>query len=1207
MIAAVLIGCLGLQEASPAPQPIELLLDHPALVSGDWTQLAEDWTAALEADPEGPLALDFLQAMASLRRLDSQVLDGDRLLAIYGRLVGARERDVAGRLLEAEQLRRMFGTHQLDLPEDLYTEYLDNWEVLGPMGPTDHPRPSQMALHGPTPATDPGGDFRSAWGESLRWKTQARDKGETGINVAWSIWPLGGVSFVRVRVRGHAGPAWLELSLSGSVDGWWNGRPMGGQRKRGAFGWRRKLRLEVNLEEQAWSTLLLRVPTAEGALAARFLDEQGRPLSLECWSVALGAAPEVLSQLPAQGQLELADSRGLPEHELAPALALRRAAGGGRADQALAAGLEAGASERVRAVFLNERHRVLLASQHLPEEVLRRRLKEVEAELEQLGGARLRVHLERIKRLLAQDQPVAALGIWDSLQSEVLDTPLLRLSRISVLMDLDTTGSLAQEALLDTLKSFPEHPRAHASLASQLDRSGDPSGALEQAWKALVLNGGNQSVRRLVLSSLKQKPGDQRRTVLLDVARRWRQQRPADASGRAFELAALGVVGAEEALLERLRERVQEYPDLPHTWRALASYHLKHGQDGPARAALRRFLEFMPGDAWAREAGVALGIEDPAQTFFEAMAADAQEALAAAAGVSDASTAEALDAGMIYLYPDGSGAERTHTLSVALDRKGTEELHERAARGRARLARVLQVDGGVAEPVQVNGKWVMPSLDPGDAVELIYDQRFGGGRGNVPQLGRWSFCSLEKPFVRSYYVLFVPDNLGGELRTGHFDGRREARRVEGGTIHVLRAEDRPRVTIETFMPSYLEILPWAQYGSDQDLQVIVENWRGRLGDLFECPADLAVELDRFLAARTWPEPLAERAQALWAALEERTLDFRGNPYPGQVWYLRRGNPIFLYGVLLERAGVPFETGLLERPVAAALDPEPVQPFAYSAGLDRPVLRIGGPDASEVLWQVMPPERGTPFAYVPGELSGVSVVLVGQEGFRQESLPSTGLEQEWDVDLDVTWKLEADGSAEVVGRVAVTTGQGAVLVEQLRQVPANQRDRFARGLVGRMVPGLDLAVWDVPALAPDSQELSFTLLFRGRAPSAVQGSGGTAQMSLRLPPTGLSTSLGPARRSWTLAMRHSNRARVRVRVEPGEHWSIEAAPTGFLEQREGYKHLLEAELGPDGVLDVTRIFVVRGLTVEPKEMSAFLDRAGELEREESSPVRLKELP
>lgn len=1207
MIAALLIGCLGFQDVAPAPQPIEILLDHPALVSGNWAQLAQDWTAALEADPDGPLALDFLQALASLRRLDSQILDGDRLLALYGQLTGAHERDVAGRLLEAEQVRRMFGTQLLDLPEDLYTEYLDDWDVLGPMGPTDHTRPSQMALTGPTPATDPGGDFRSAWGESLGWKAQARGRGETGINVAWSVWPQGGVSFVRARVRGHAGPAWLELSLSGSVDGWWNGQSVGGQRVVGAFGRRRKLQVRVDLEEEAWSTLLLRVPTVEGALAARFLDEEGRALSLECWSADLGAAPEVLSQLAAQGDLEATAVRGLPEHELAPALALRRAAGAGRADSALAAGLRAGASTRARAVFLNERHRVLVASGHLPDEVLRRSLLEVEAELEQLGGARLRVHLERIKRLLAEDQPAAALGIWDSLQSDVVDTPLLRLSRISVLLDLDTVGSLAQEALLDTIKSFPNHPRAHAALASQFNMAGDRSGALELAWKALVLNGANQSVRSLVLSSLRQKPGDQRRTLLLDVARRWRQQRPADSKGRAFELAALVVVDAQEALLERLRERVQEYPGLPHTWRALASYHLDHGQNGPARAALQRYLEFLPGDPWAREAGAALGIEDPAEIFFKAMAADAQEALAAAANARDASTAEALDAGLIYIYADGSGAERTHSLTVALDRKGTEELHEREARGRARLARVLQVDGGVAEPVQVDNKWVMPSLDPGDAVELIYDQRFGGGRGIIPQLGRWSFCSLEKPFVRSYYALFVPDNLGGELRTGHFDGRREARRVKGGTIHVLRADDRPRVTAEAFMPSYVEILPWAQYGSDQDLQVIVENWRGRLGDLFECPVDLAVELDQFLASRTWPEPMAERALALWTALEDRTLDFLGNPYPGPVWYLRRGNPIFLYGVLLKRAGVPFEAGVLERPVAAALDPEPVQPFAYSAGLDRPVLRIGGPDAQDVLWQVMPAERGTPFAYVPGELAGVSVVLVEEDGFRQESLPSTGLEQEWDLDLDVTWQLAADGSAEVLGRVAVTTGQGAVLLEQLRQRPANQRDRFARGLVGSLVPGLDLAVWDVPALAPDSEELSFTLLFRGSAPDAVQRSGSAATMSLRLPPTGLSTSLGPARRSWKLAMRGSNRARVRVRVEPGTHWSVEAAPAGFQEQREGYKHLMEVELGSDGVLDVTRIFVVRGLAVEPDEMSAFLDRAGELEREESSPVRLKELP
>ena len=99
----------------------------------------------------------------------------------------------------------------------------------------------------------------------------------------------------------------------------------------------------------------------------------------------------------------------------------------------------------------------------------------------------------------------------------------------------------------------------------------------------------------------------------------------------------------------------------------------------------------------AREAATALGSDDAAERFFRAFAPDRDEALGAAAGARDASIAEALDSGMLYLFPDGASHQRFHTITLALDRRGTEILHEEPVQPDTRLARVLKANGTVFE------------------------------------------------------------------------------------------------------------------------------------------------------------------------------------------------------------------------------------------------------------------------------------------------------------------------------------------------------------------------------------------------------------------------------------------------------------------------------------------------------------------------------
>ena len=73
---------------------------------------------------------------------------------------------------------------------------------------------------------------------------------------------------------------------------------------------------------------------------------------------------------------------------------------------------------------------------------------------------------------------------------------------------------------------------------------------------------------------------------------------------------------------------------------------------------------------------------------------------------------------MVYLTRDGGYQYRTHTISEALDRNGTESLHTQYVAEEPLVARVHDASGRVFAPHQVDDAWVMPSLDPGDVVGL---------------------------------------------------------------------------------------------------------------------------------------------------------------------------------------------------------------------------------------------------------------------------------------------------------------------------------------------------------------------------------------------------------------------------------------------------------------------------------------------------------
>ncbi|MDA1267084.1 MAG: hypothetical protein O2816_18540, partial [Planctomycetota bacterium] len=867
----------------------------------------------------------------------------------------------------------------------------------------------------------------------------------------------------------------------------------------------------------------------------------------------------------------------------------------GRADQALALAPPEESSEVVRDAWLRMRFEALVAANHLPPEVERRALLEVEANMAAAERVLPEVLAQRVLRLSAEDKPVEALAALDALEAATPTNTNFAALRAVLFAQLDSTGILALNELRRLRETFPTSGRLAALYAQRLEQFEDPVGALRHWVHALTLAGDDQDVQQQALSAMASAGGAPLKVALgmLDL---WLLEDPDLRRPRELLEMVLRQAGMDRELNLLLEEEyARAAPDDLAPNAALANFHIARGSFERAREVLRERVAADPGAHSARATLSRLGEPHPAERFFHAFGPDRQEAIDAARGPQDSSIAEALDSGLVYLYPDGSSHERYHTISMALDRKGTELLHTEPVAEHARLAQVLKQDGRILEPSEVNREWVMPFLEPGDAVELVWDQFTRGRRGSAPQIGWWRFASFEKPFVRSRYVLYVPDGLQGELRPFQFDGEYEAFRFDGGTVHVFLVKDRPRQEQEPMLPSFEEILPWVQYGGDLPIDYIEASWRDRLHVLAHVPADLRTELTE--VARSVSGTDLDRAKALFDAVTAHVLDFRGAAHAAQVWPSKRGNPIFLLGALYELAGIEFEWAVLEEAIAPELNPQPKQAFEDLRGYQVPALRVKG---DPPVWVLAPSGRGETFASIPDDMAGAPVLVLAEDGARVEPLPRQQLDDSWDLDLSVAYDVAANGDASVSGTIRITAANGAVMREELSQVSAVQRGGAARQIAGQVVPGLNLAGFDFPDLG--TRGAPFMMTFTGSVPQFAREQAGRFRAGLPIRPTGLATGLGAADRRWPLALRFSQRQRLEVTVR-GEGWRVTDGPRPFEEQRDGFVHTLET--GDDaGGWRALRIFIIRGPVLAPDEVAGFLTREAELERETTRALELE---
>ena len=1198
-LTAGLVPVLSAQELTPQYVVSLDLLDDRAP-----TVRFQEGMALLAANPNHDLILDLIEAMGN-------VPDGGDLETMINDLSSLRTQvgDATARTLIGDWLRDLEWKSSasglpLNLGEDLYSDWFGKFWWVGPLGSLTAPEPMwSEASAGNDPEQGLKAHYEAKWGAKLAWNGLQRAPRRSSIPGDHQPYLSGGLVYFLAGARLPGGQGWLEIESGQSFRAVWNGEPVAFRKRGGLSQTGQRFRLPVHFNNGVNSLLLVSDGSQWMDVGVRLLTETGA--AIDPGTVTLDELFAVVREerdgSPLWAPMEVDVRSVLGDGPFEQVLRAMRHANDGRADLAL--GVPAPAGGEALVAWRRLAHGTLgAAGAYLPDEVVRARRLELEQALTEEGGLGRIVAIRRLRRLIEEDKAIEAATDLVRLREELPAHPAMDWLSLQIASELDEEGTLLRLALEQACAAWPEDQDLRGNLAENLSAAGSRVQALENALTAMRLGSDSAGVLSLAVQGLAARPDDPRRDWLLGVLERRAALYPSDWNWERQLQNALKAFDMGDLALHRKRVHAEKYPGDFASWQRLLGEYMERGAtfgDPAFDKAMIHLERLEPAQRLVLAERRVAGQPVSADAFFTAFAPDEASAWQAAEDLTNASTVEVLDSGMVYLSADGSALGRVHTVTLALDRKGTEDLHEVPAAGTPLVARVRKKDGTTREPVIVEGSWVMPSLDPGDAVELEYEWSTDGTWGAPASLGIWRFASFDRPFGLSRYVVYVPPGLNVELRTVHFVGTHVTEQWGGGTVHVLTTEHTPRQEAEPMMPSYVEILPCGQFSTDKDLSGAEQTWRQTALVVEDLPLELGQALDVWIADLGAEMTAGEKARVLYDRLAARLVDFTGSAAVGEVWFSKRGQPILLYGALLRRAGIAFEWALLEKGVSPEIDSAPVALFENQGNYNQPVIRI--PDGERVIWQVPPESKGTAFGTIPDTMAGAKVLVLQEQDTRFDELSRDQLQDSWDTDLDLHWTVNADGSASLRGTWSVTTANGANLRRQLAQAAKAQRDGFVRRYVPNFVPGLDLGEYELLEL--QTPGAPFRLSFEGTRPDFLEDTERGHKAELRLPNTGLSTGLGPSQRNWPLAARMSNRMRLKVSVTYPEDWTVIAGPQAFAEERSGYRHTVHVD-NVHHTWTLERFFELRGLQLEADEMPSFLERAAELEREESRPLELK---
>ena len=829
----------------------------------------------------------------------------------------------------------------------------------------------------------------------------------------------------------------------------------------------------------------------------------------------------------------------------------------------------------------------------LPETWRRTRARElVEAGLALAPGhVRLQVAMARI--LGPEDRQEEAVRALEELDGERAGlAPWLALVDLYGELDLEVR---AEAALKEAVELRRESARALSAAADHWARRGFLARARDARLAQLV---GRLDLGALSdLAELEMRLGQRAESVETQRSLARITDDAGAAAGFAQTLATIGMAGESDATWLRLAERFPQESYFPLRRADLA--HRLGDRDGEV-AQLRFALERSPSDREARSRLAGLGEEDPAAATFRRFAIDPAQELASfdPSRWSD-HVVRALDVAVVHVFEDGALEQWTLSHEVARDLEGCEALGKQQPSGDMLSIETLKrADGKAYEPVLVDGEYVMPALEPGDAVRIVARGFASGGAGSRTRTTQWYFASTQAPYFLSRYAISIPKSLELELVQRNFTGEHEVLDEGERVVHIFTLRNVDRVVAEPGAPPQSWFLPWVTFVGPQDMARIERELESEL----VVPTRLAPELIEVASlACEGTETEEQRARALHRLVTE-SLDKReplSRVSALSALLTRTGNPTLLYATLLRAVGIEYEL-VWSRAVEPAADPAPERELADASRWTNQLLVLVKPRDAAPAWCDLS-RKTLPY----GCMIAAAPKAEAFSATRGEwlSMPDAAWSERPGERTTLTVRVGPERSAELDIALDFTGNMGFAVKEQLREVPKAQMKRTVTGIVSRIVPGISLGEYSLDGLEGDEAPVAFRA--KGTHKTLFDARNGEFSCKLPFPPLDLGRiAAGEGQRKLPFLLQRASVGSVRARFELPEGRSLVSEHPEVLLEFGGGRYRLAIEEADVRGFTVVREFHLPAQVIAASDFAAFVEFAQRVDEAERVRLRLR---
>ncbi|MDP6962995.1 MAG: hypothetical protein QGF46_02395 [Planctomycetota bacterium] len=630
--------------------------------------------------------------------------------------------------------------------------------------------------------------------------------------------------------------------------------------------------------------------------------------------------------------------------------------------------------------WLNARWFALASSNHFSSSIVRRMQRELFERISSNGYYLYVPFTDELYRLLSEDQIETALEACDLWLVDLPRRPDLIEAQIECLSHFDPSLSLAKKELEQLLIDAPYRSYAYDKLIKLAEQQQNYQYKLELLERSVQFTGSNSSslIRFLLQGDSAQVD---RGLAMID---RILDEHPNSPLAESLLASHYSKTDDLRTKAEFTAELAQRHPhDFNLQLDLLSSYYSMDKLDD-AIAVLDSLSERSPSSPEVIKWQRLLHNSTIYDSFFSDFAPDSEAVLANRdinTGDAQFPTSSLLDSALRFVFADNGYITRSHTITRINNAQGALDYGTQEVSGNPIHMRVIKANGDIFEAHQVDGTWVLPTLEQGDVIDSKNEHHFWGSPG-IPTISgttTFQFFNLPKKSVSAVY--YIDDQANGEIRSFNTSFEPEIHDYATGKVHVYERQDAAALIPEAFMPSPDSFVPGVQYGFDVSLENSANRLFFFMKRLTDCPADIELQLQAWLEQLNPQGNQHQRANEIYWAVQDYIINFESFNDIIDTFTLKEGRPIGLLSKLFELNGISHEWAFVASAAPHLDNSQPV--FDEGDKFQYPVLRLPPTVAGEQPLWVFSLEHNAPIGMGHPGFYGADVLVLGRDFHRLE--------------------------------------------------------------------------------------------------------------------------------------------------------------------------------------------------------------------------------